>query len=149
MKEAVLPRPLFTFLPREGSSISQAIAHLPPSEGSNLSQAGSQSGALLHSREGSNASQASSSQATAHLPPREVSSISQAIAHLPSGEGSNSSQATAHFPPSEVSSISQAIAYHPSGEGSNSPPSHCTPSSQGSKHFRPHISTCISVSFQT
>ena len=84
---------------------SQASASLPPREGSNVYQAGSQVG---------------SSQATALLPPGEGSSISQATALLPIGEGSSSSQATALLPPSEGSNSSQAIARLPPGKGSNS-----------------------------
>ena len=96
----------------------QVGALLPTREGSNLSQAGSQTGSLLPLGEGS-----SSSQVTAHLPPgEEGSSIFQAIAHLPPGEGSNSSQATAYLPLGEEgSSISQAIAHLPTREGNNSP----------------------------
>ena len=81
--------------PREGSSISQAIAHLPSGEGSN------------------------SSQATAHLPSREGSGSSQATAHLPTGEAGSSPQATAHLPTREGSSTSQATPHPSSGEGSS------------------------------
>ena len=139
-KEAVLPRPLLTFLPRKEvnstPAVSQsgillnsplAIAHLPPREGSNSPQAT----AHLPSGEGSSSSQAiahlpsgkgsNSPLATAHLPSGEGNSSSQAIAHLPSREGSNSSQATALLPPSEGSSNPQATA-HPSHRGGNSSP---------------------------
>ena len=72
-----------------------AIAHLPPSEGSN------------------------SPPATAHLPLGEGSSSSQAIAHLPSREGNNTSQATALLPPSDGSSIPQASSSPQAGQLSN------------------------------
>ena len=106
----------------------QASSHLPPGEVSDPPSAGSQAGALLPSRVGSN-----SPPAIADLPPGEGSyspstgSSSQAIAHLPSGKGSNSTPAIAHLPPGEGSyspstgSSSQAIAHLPSGKGSNSP----------------------------
>ena len=103
---------------KEGSSSSQAIAHLPPGEGSNSPPAGSQAGALLPSREGSN-----SPPAIAHLPPSEGSNSPPAIAHLPPGEGSNSYPA--------------GSALLPSGEGSSSSPGHCSPSSWGRKQYPP------------
>ena len=83
------------FFPGEGSSSSQAIAHLPSGEGGN------------------------SSQATALLPSSKGISSSQAIANLPSGEGSNSSQATALLPSSEGNSIPQATNSPQVGQISN------------------------------
>ena len=74
--------------------------HLPPGEGSNSSP---QATAHLPPREGSTISQA-----IAHLPPREGSNSPPATAHLPPSEGSSSSEATAHLPPREGSSNSQA-----------------------------------------
>ena len=105
--------------PREGSNISQAIAHLPSGEGSNSPLAT----AHLPPREAG-----SSSQATAHFPSRERSSSSQAIAHLPHGEGSGSSQATAHLPPGEAGSSSQATAHLLPGEASSSSQANICPS---------------------
>ena len=122
-----------TLLPsREGRSSAQAIAHLPPREGSNSTPAGSQSGALLPPNspvaiahlppsEGSN------SLATAHLLLGEGSSSSQAIAHLPSGKGSNSPPAIAHLPP-QASNPPQATAHLPPGEGSSTPQATAHPS---------------------
>ena len=121
--------------PEEVSSISQAIALLPPRKGNNSSPAGSQAGTLLPSREGSNSppaiallpagegsnSSPAGSQSRTLLLTREGSSSSPAIAHLPSGEGSSSFQAVAHLPPEEGSNPSQATAHLPPGEGNSSP----------------------------
>ena len=93
---------------------SQAVAHLPSGEVSNLPQAGSQSGALLSLGEGSNLSQAGS-QSGAPLPLGEGSNLSQAGALLPLGEGSSVSQAGSQ------AVTSQAGTHLPSGETSSSP----------------------------
>ena len=110
-------------LPREGSSLLLAAAHLP-SQGSSSSQA-------------IQSTPANATPATAHLPSEGNSSphathstpansqasgslLTPAIAHLPPGEGSNSLPGAAHLPSGEGNSSSQATVLLPSGEGSNS-----------------------------
>ena len=111
-------------------AVSQAGVHFPPGERSSLvaSQAGSQAsqavtsqaGAHLPSREGSNvllAFQAVHSQAGAHLPPREGSNLAATQAGR-----QVTSQAIVPLPPREGSSLaaSQAGTHLPSREGGNS-----------------------------
>ena len=116
----------------QSNSVSQPVrqASASPGEGNNTTQANTQAGALLPSREGSNQVQANnligsqaplnSTPAIAYLPPREGSSLLLAAAHLPS-EGSSSSQAI-HHTLANATPTTLAIARLPPGEGSNSPP---------------------------